>query len=106
MFQLLRLLLLIVLVAWVTQQVRKPSGFLVSRQARGTRDESEPRDDDRVGAETVDGAEERSDPGCRRRRADIGALAALAPEGKVFGPDYSAASVAVARELNAHAIGA
>jgi SAM-dependent methyltransferase len=33
-------------------------------------------------------------------------LAALAPEGKVFGPDYLAASVAVARGLNAHAIGA
>ena len=56
-----------------------------SRQARGMCDEPEPRDDDRVGAETVDGAEDAAilDVGCGGGPT-IGALAALAPEGKVF----------------------
>jgi len=43
------------------------------------------------------------DVGCGGGRT-VGELAAMAPEGKVFGLDYSAASAAVARETNAKAV--
>jgi ubiquinone/menaquinone biosynthesis C-methylase UbiE len=45
------------------------------------------------------------DVGCGGGRT-VHVLGALAPEGRVVGLDYSAASVAVSRDLNAHEIGA
>jgi SAM-dependent methyltransferase len=105
MFQILRLLLLIGLVAWVTRQVRKPSGFLGRRVVRAMNLSHATMTEWALKQLTVPKSAAILDVGCGGGRT-TGALAALAPEGKVFGLDYSAASVAVARELNAHAIGA
>jgi SAM-dependent methyltransferase len=104
MFQILRLLLPVGLVAWVTQQVRKPSGFLGRRVVCAMNLSHATMTEWALKQLTVPKNAAILDVGCGR--PTIGALAALAPEGKVFGPDYSAASVAAARELSAHAIGA
>jgi len=74
---------------------------------RGAGDESQSFQDDGLGFATGDSAEERRDS--RRRlwgRGDREQTRDLAPEGKVVGLDYSAASVAVSRDTNADEIAA
>src|SRR5246500_2334916 len=96
----LRLLIVVVLVVWLWRQVRQPSGALGRRfvQAMG------------VGhaAMTDWGLQQLEIPkdgaildvGCGGGRT-VNKLAGLAPQGRVVGLDYSAASVAVSRSTNA-----
>ena len=104
MFWILRLVAAILLAAWIFQQVRKPSGWLGRRTVRAMN----------LGhsAMTDWGQQVRVptnaailDVGCGGGRT-VGRLAALAPQGKVVGLDYSAASVAVSQATNADDIAA
>ena len=103
MFKLLRLVLLILLVAWLFRQVRKPSGWLGKRVVRamnlGHASMTE------WGLQQVEVPPNAAilDVGCGGGET-VRRLAALAPEGKVIGLDYSTASVAVSRDTNAQEI--
>ena len=100
MFRILKLVVAIVLVAWVSRQVRKPSGWLGRRTVRAMNLGHSTMTD--WGLQQVSVAKNAAilDVGCGGGRT-VRKLVALAPEGKVVGLDYSAASVAVSRETNA-----
>lgn len=83
MFQILRLLLPVGLVAWVTQQVRKPSGFLGRRVVCAMNLSHATMTEWALKQLTVPKNAAILDVGCGGGPT-IGALAALAPEGKVF----------------------
>lgn len=99
----LKIALVLVFIAWVFRQVRKPSGALgklvVKAMGRGhagmtdwaLRQLNLPKNGVAL------------DVGCGGG-STIAKLALRAPEGRVFGVDYSAASVAVSRETNAREI--
>ena len=99
----LRLLILILLLVWLSRQVRKPSGALGRRFVRAMG----------VGhaAMTAWGLQQVTIPkdgaildvGCGGGRT-VNKLATLAPQGRVIGLDYSAASVEVSRNTNAQEI--
>ena len=100
---LLRVVVAAILILFVTGQCRKPSSFLGRRLARAMN----------VGhAKLTQWGLSHVDVGRGFRILDVGCgggrtietLAAMAPEGHVSGVDYSAASVAVARERNAASI--
>jgi ubiquinone/menaquinone biosynthesis C-methylase UbiE len=103
MLWILRLLILILLLVWLSRQVRKPSGALGRRFVRAMG----------VGhaAMTAWGLQQVTIPkdgaildvGCGGGRT-VNKLATLAPQGRVIGLDYSAASVEVSRNTNAQEI--
>lgn len=105
MLHIIRLAVAIALIIWVFAQVRKPSGWLGRRVVRAMN----------VGHATlltwalqqlsVPKSAAILDIGCGGG-ATVQKLAALAPEGRVVGIDYSAASVSISREVNAEEIAA
>src|SRR6202048_3163868 len=103
MYWILKLVIAILLVAWLFRQVRKPSGPLGKRVVRAMNLGHSTMTD--WGLQQVIVPEHAAvlDIGCGGGRT-VGKLAALAPAGKVVGLDYSSASVAVSRETNAENI--
>jgi ubiquinone/menaquinone biosynthesis C-methylase UbiE len=100
MFWIVRLALLILLSAWVFRQVRKPSGPLGRRVVRAMNLGHSTMTDWGLQQVMVPKNAAILDVGYGGGRT-VQRLAALAPEGKVVGLDYSAASVAVSRDTNA-----
>ena len=96
----IRLLLFIVLAAWVFRQVRKPSGALGRRIVRAMNMSHSAMTDWGLQQMTIPKNAAILDVGCGGGRT-VCRLATLAPEGKVVGLDYSEASVAVSRDTNA-----
>lgn len=103
MFWILKLVLLILLFAWMFQQVRKPSGSLGRRVVRAMNLSHSTMTDWGLQQVTVPKNAAILDVGCGGGRT-VHRLATLAPEGKIVGLDYSAASVAASRETNAQGI--
>jgi ubiquinone/menaquinone biosynthesis C-methylase UbiE len=95
--------LLILLFVWVSGQVRKPSGPLGRRLVRAMNLGHSTMTDWGLQQVMVPKSATILDVGCGGGRT-VQRLAALAPEGKVTGLDYSAASVAVSRDRNAQEI--
>lgn len=105
MFWMLRVAIAILLVVWIFRQVRKPSGPLGRSVVRAMSVSHSRMTDWGLQQATVAENAAVLDIGCGGGRA-VHKLASLAPGGKVVGLDYSAASVAVARETNAQEIAA
>src|SRR5690349_5340951 len=105
MFWILRWALAILLILWVFRQVRKPSGPLGRRMVRAMNLGHSRMTDWGLQQLSIPPNASILDVGCGGGRT-IHRLAALAPEGKVFGLDYSAASVAVSSDTNAKEIAA
>ena len=103
MLKLLKLLLALLLAAWLFRQVRKPSGWLGRRVVRAMNLSHATMTDWGLQQVQVPKNAAILDVGCGGGET-VRRLAALAPEGKVIGVDYSAASVAVSREINAEEI--
>ncbi|MBZ5621203.1 MAG: class I SAM-dependent methyltransferase [Acidobacteriia bacterium] len=99
MLRILRLVLPIVLILWVFRQVRKPSGPLGRRVVQAMNLGHATMTDWGLQQVMVPKNAVILDVGCGGGRT-VRRLAALAPEGKIVGLDYSAASVAVSRETN------
>jgi ubiquinone/menaquinone biosynthesis C-methylase UbiE len=105
MLRVLRLILSILLILSVFRQVRKPSGPHGRRVVRAMNLSHATMTDWGLQQITVPKNAMILDVGCGGGRT-VQKLAALAPEGKVVGLDYSAASVAVSRDTNAQEIAA
>lgn len=90
----------VLLIAWFTRQVRKPSGWLGRRVVRAMNISHGTMTDWALQQVPVPKNAAILDIGCGGGRT-VQKLAALAPEGKVFGLDYSPTSVAVSRNTNA-----
>jgi ubiquinone/menaquinone biosynthesis C-methylase UbiE len=103
MLLILRLALAVLLVAWLFQQVRKPSGWLGRRVVRAMNLSHATMTDWGLQQVTVPKNAAILDVGCGGGWT-VRKLVALAPEGKVVGLDYSSASVAVSRDTNAREI--
>ena len=103
MTPILELLLIIVLLAWIFRQVRKPSGWLGRRMLSAMNLSHAAMTDWGLQQFTVPKNAAILDVGCGGGRT-VRALAALAPTGRVVGLDYSAASVAVSKESNVREI--
>ena len=103
MFWILRLVLLIVLFAWVSRQVRNPSGLLGRRVVRAMNMSHSAMTDWGLQQVMIPKNAAILDIGCGGGRT-VRKLVTLAPEGKVIGLDYSAASVAVSRDTNVQEI--
>lgn len=103
MLKILRLVLAIMLAAWVLRQVRKPSGWLGRRVVRGMNLSHATMTDWGLKQVMVAKNAKILDVGCGGGRT-VQRLATLASEGHVIGLDYSAASVAVSRSTNANEI--
>lgn len=99
----MRLLLAILLIFWIFRQVRKPSGPLGRRVVRAMNVSHAAMTDWGLQQITMPKHAVMLDVGCGGGRT-VQKLATLAPEGKVVGLDYSAASVAVSRGTNAQQI--
>lgn len=95
-----KILLMFVLISWVFRQVRKPSGLLGRRMLRAMNLGHAAMTDWGLQHITVPKNAVILDIGCGGGRT-VQKLAALAPDGKVVGLDYSPASVAISRETNA-----
>lgn len=95
----------ILLVVWIFRQVRKPSGPLGKRVVRAMNFSHSRMTNWGLQHLTVPKNAMILDVGCGGG-GTIHTLAALAPEGKVIGLDYSSASVAVSRATNAEDIAA
>jgi ubiquinone/menaquinone biosynthesis C-methylase UbiE len=91
---------LILAVVWVFRQVRKPSGPLGRRTVRAMNMGHSKMTDWGLEQVSVPKNARILDVGCGGGRT-VRKLAALAPDGRVIGLDYSAASVAVSRDTNA-----
>ena len=102
-FWIIRVVLIILLFAWLSRQVRKPGGLLGSRLIRAMNLSHAALTDWGLGHLTVRNTAEILDIGCGGGRT-VHRLAALAPGGKVIGLDYSATSVAASRDFNAKEI--
>jgi ubiquinone/menaquinone biosynthesis C-methylase UbiE len=100
MYWILKLVLLIVLVAWVSSQVRNPSGPLGRRVVRAMNMSHSAMTDWGLQQLTILKNAAILDVGSGGGRT-VQKLAALAPEGNTVGLDYSTASVAVSRQTNA-----
>ncbi len=105
MLTIFRVVLIVLLAAWVFRQVRKPSGWLGRRVVRAMNFGHAAMTDWGLQQVTVPKNAAILDVGCGGG-STVRKLAALAPDGKVIGVDYSAASVAVSRETNAEGIAA
>jgi SAM-dependent methyltransferase len=105
MFWILLLVVMMLLIAWVFRQVRKPGGPLGRRVVRAMNLGHPTMTDWGLQQVTVPENAAVLDIGCGGGRT-VRKLAALAPAGKVVGLDYSSASVAVSRETNAEDIAA
>lgn len=103
MLLILRLVLAVLLMAWLFGQVRKPSGWLGRRVVRAMNLSHATMTDWGLQQVTVPKNAAILDVGCGGGWT-VRKLLALAPEGKVVGLDYSSASVAVSRDTNAHEI--
>lgn len=103
MLLILRLVLAVLLMAWLFGQVRKPSGWLGRRVVRAMNLSHSSMTDWGLQQVTVPKNAAILDVGCGGGWT-VRRLLALAPEGKVVGLDYSSASVAVSRDTNAHEI--
>jgi ubiquinone/menaquinone biosynthesis C-methylase UbiE len=103
MYWILRLILGILLVAWLFRQVRKPSGPLGKRVVRAMNLGHSKMTDWGLQQVKVPQNAAILDIGCGGGRT-VRQLAALAQAGKVVGLDYSPASVAVSRDTNAENI--
>jgi ubiquinone/menaquinone biosynthesis C-methylase UbiE len=99
----LEVALLVGVAAWVFPQVRKPSGLLGRRVVRAMNVTHAGLTDWGLGQVVVPKNAVALDVGCGGGRT-VHRLAALAPEGSVFGLDYSRTSVAVSRQTNAQEI--
>ena len=93
------------LTAWLFRQVRKPSGPLGRRVVRAMNLGHSTMTDWGLQQVTVPRNATILDVGCSGGRT-VQKLAEFAPEGKIVGLDYSAASVAVSRNTNADTIAA
>jgi ubiquinone/menaquinone biosynthesis C-methylase UbiE len=96
----LRLLILILLLLWLSRQVRKPSGALGRRFVRAMGVGHAAMTDWALQQVTIPKDGVILDVGCGGGRT-VNKLAGLAPRGRVVGLDYSAASVEVSRNANA-----
>jgi ubiquinone/menaquinone biosynthesis C-methylase UbiE len=103
MLRLLKLVLLIAAVLWLFRQVRKPSGPLGRRIVRAMNLSHAAMTDWGLQQVLVPKDAVVLDVGCGGGRT-LRRLAALAPEGRIVGLDYSASSVAVSRDTNAEGI--
>lgn len=101
--QILRLFLAILVAVWVFRQVRKPSGWLGKRIVRAMNVSHATMTDWGLQQLTVPKGATILDVGCGGGRT-VRRLGALAPEGKVIGLDFSAASAAVSKDMNAKEI--
>jgi ubiquinone/menaquinone biosynthesis C-methylase UbiE len=101
----LKVFLTVGLIFWLIRQVRKPTGLLGRRVVQGMNLGHAKMTD--WGLQPIDVPKNAVilDIGCGGGRT-VQRLAALAPNGKIFGLDYSAASVAVSRDTNAQEIAA
>jgi ubiquinone/menaquinone biosynthesis C-methylase UbiE len=95
----IRIAVAFLLIAWVFRQVRKPSGWLGKRVVRAMNLSHGAMTDWALQQVTIPNSATILDIGCGGGRT-IQKLAALAPEGKVVGIDYSPASVEVSRITN------
>lgn len=103
MLKLLRLILPLMLAAWVFRQVRKPGGWLGKRIVRAMNLSHAAMTGWALQQVTLPRDAAILDVGCGGG-STVQRLAALASEGKVIGLDYSAASIAVSRNTNAREI--
>ncbi len=103
MLFLVRLVVVVLLIAWVFRQVRKPSGWLGKRVVKAMNLSHGAMTDWALEQVPVPRDVAILDIGCGGGRT-IQKLAAMAPEGKVFGLDYSPTSVEVSRNPNAQEI--
>jgi len=103
MLWILRVVLIILGFAWLSRQVRKPGGLLGKRFVRAMNLSHAALTDWGLQQLAVRNTAAILDIGCGGGRA-VHRLATLAPEGKVIGLDYSAASVAASRDFNAKEI--
>lgn len=99
----LRIVVPILLAVWLMLQVRKPSGWLGRRVVRAMNVGHSALTDWGLQQIAIPKNASILDIGCGGG-STIRKLATLAPEGKVVGIDYSAASVAVSRATNASEI--
>lgn len=102
-FWILRVVLVILLFALMSRQVRKPGGFLGRRLVRAMNLSHASMTDWGLEHVSVPNTAAILDVGCGGGRT-VQRLAALAPGGKVIGLDYSSASVAASRDFNAKQI--
>jgi SAM-dependent methyltransferase len=100
MLWILPLVLPIILILWIFGQVRKPGGLLGRRLVQSMNLGHATMTDWGLEQAIVPKNAVILDVGCGGGRT-VRRLAALAPEGKVVGLDYSAASVAVSQQTNA-----
>lgn len=98
-----KLLVVALLIAWLFRQVRKPSGPLGRRVVRTMNLSHGAMTDWALQQVAIPNNATILDIGCGGGRT-IQKLAAMAPEGAVFGLDYSPTSVEVSRTTNAAAI--
>jgi len=103
MIWLLKIAIGLVLAFWIFRQVRKPSGPLGKRVVRAMNLGHSTMTDWALQQLAVPQNATILDVGCGGGRT-VQKLATLAPAGKIFGIDYSPASVAVSRDTNADAI--
>lgn len=103
MFLVFRVLLALAFVVWVFFQVRKPSGWLGRRIVRAMNMSHGTMTDWGLQQVSVPQNAQILDIGCGGG-STIQKLAAMAPEGRVAGLDYSSASVDVSRETNAREV--
>ena len=99
----LRVVLALLLFAWMSRQVRKPGGLLGRRLVRAMNLSHAALADWGLEQLALRNADAILDIGCGGGRT-VHRLAALAPAGKVTGLDYSEASVAASRDFNAKEI--
>jgi ubiquinone/menaquinone biosynthesis C-methylase UbiE len=101
--KIVRLLLSILAAAWLFRQVRKPTGWVGRRIVRAMNLSHATMTDWGLQQLAVPKNAAILDIGCGGGWA-LRRLAAMAPDGKVIGLDYSAASIAVSRNTNAKEI--
>jgi len=99
----LRIVLAILVFAWMSRQVRKPGGFLGRRLLGAMNLTHAALTDWGLEQLAVQSSAAILDIGCGGGRT-VHRLAALAPGGKVIGLDYSTTSVAASRDFNAKEI--